>query len=242
MGDLTGAQFRVVADLALAYGDGSVRTTLQQNLVMRWVKQADLPALHQRLRAAGLGLPGANTISDVTSCPGAESCRLAVTQSRGLGRELSEFIDSRPDLAAAASDASIKISGCPNGCGQHHVAAIGFQGGLRRLEDGRVIPQYQLMVGGGVDGETAHFGRRSVKIPARRVTEALQRMLEWYRDERADGESADQFFRRASLDEIEATLADLCAIGSDTAEPEDFIDIGEDHAFTGETKDGECAA
>jgi sulfite reductase beta subunit-like hemoprotein len=242
MGDVTGAQFRVLADLALAYGDGSVRTNLQQNLVMRWVKQADVAALYQRLRAAGLGSAGADTIADVTSCPGAESCRLAVTQSRGLGRELSEFIESRPDLAEVASDASIKISGCPNGCGQHHVSTFGFQGGLRRLEDGRVIPQYQLMVGGGVDGESAHFGRRSVKIPARRMTEAMRRLLEWYRDGRAEGEGVQEFFKRVSLEEIEAKLADLGAISSETAQPEDYIDIGEDHAFTGETKDGECAA
>jgi sulfite reductase beta subunit-like hemoprotein len=242
MGDVTGAQFRVLADLALAYGDGSVRTNLQQNLVMRWVKQADVAALYQRLRAAGLGSAGADTIADVTSCPGAESCRLAVTQSRGLGRELSEFIESRPDLAEVASDASIKISGCPNGCGQHHVSTFGFQGGLRRLEDGRVIPQYQLMVGGGVDGESAHFGRRSVKIPARRMTEAMRRLLEWYRDGRAESEGVQEFFKRVSLEEIEAKLADLGAISSETAQPEDYIDIGEDHAFTGETKDGECAA
>ena len=130
MGDVTGAQFRVLADLALAYGDGSVRATLQQNLVMRWVRHTNLAGLYQRLRAAGLGRAGADTIADVTSCPGAESCRLAVTQSRGLGRELSEFIDSRPDLAEAASDASIKISGCPNGCGQHHVADVRLSGRL----------------------------------------------------------------------------------------------------------------
>ena len=242
MGDLTGAQFRVLADLALAYGDGSVRATLQQNLVMRWVRHTNLAGLYQRLRAAGLGRAGADTIADVTSCPGAESCRLAVTQSRGLGRELSEFIDSRPDLAAVAADASIKISGCPNGCGQHHVATLGFQGGLRRLEDGRVIPQYQLMIGGGVDGEAAHFGRRSVKIPARRMTEALRRLLEWYRDQRADGETVEQFFRHIRLEEIETVLGDLCVISSATALPKDYVDIGDDHAFTGETKEGECAA
>ena len=242
MGDLTGAQFRLLADLALAYGDGSVRTTAQQNVLMRWVKSEDVPGLYQRLVAAGLGRPGANTIVDVTSCPGAESCRIAVTQSRGLGRELSEFLESRPDLAKIASDASIKISGCPNGCGQHHVAALGFQGGLRRLEDGSVIPQYQLMVGGYVDSETAHFGRRSVKIPARRLSQAVCRLLEWYRDRRKPGESAEQFFRRAGLVEVEALLADLCAISPRDAKPEDYIDIGEDHAFTGESKEGECAA
>jgi sulfite reductase beta subunit-like hemoprotein len=242
MGDLTGPQFRVLADLALAYGDGSVRTTQQQNVMLRWVRREDLLELYRRLRAGGLGRGGADTIADVTACPGAESCRLAVTQSRGLGRELTRFLESRPDLVALASDASVKISGCPNGCGQHHVATFGFQGGMRRLSGNAVIPQYQLMVGGLVDNEAARFGRRSVKIPARRVTQALERLLEWYRDNRSSQETVTQFFARADLKEIEALLIDLCAISTVEACAEDYIDIGEDHAFTGETKEGECAA
>jgi sulfite reductase beta subunit-like hemoprotein len=242
MGDLTGPQFRVLADLALAYGDGSVRATQEQNVMLHWVRREELPELYRRLAAMGLGRGGAGTIADVTSCPGAESCRLAVTQSRGLGRELTLFLQSRPDLAALASDASIKISGCPNGCAQHHVATFGFQGGMRRLPGKGVIPQYQLMVGGRVEGEAAHFGHRSSKIPARRVTQALERLLEWYRDHRHHQETASHFFARAHLKDIEALLADLCTISAADALPEDYIDIGEDHAFTGETKDGECAA
>jgi sulfite reductase beta subunit-like hemoprotein len=242
MGDLTAPQLRVLADLALAYGDGSVRTTQQQNAMLRWVRREDLPELYKRLRAAGLGRAGAGTIADVTSCPGAESCRLAVTQSRGLGRELAQFLESRPDLVALASDAAIKISGCPNGCGQHHVATIGFQGGMRRLNAERVIPQYQLMVGGLVDSEAVHFGRRSVKIPARRVRQALDRLLEWYRGNYRGQETATQFFARADLNKIEALLADLCSISAADARPEDYVDIGEDHAFTGETKEGECTS
>jgi sulfite reductase (NADPH) hemoprotein beta-component len=242
MGDLTGPQFRLLAELALAYGDGSVRTTQEQNVMLRWIRREELPELYRRFRAMGLGRSGAGTIADVTSCPGAESCRLAVTQSRGLGRELTRFLQSRPDLVALASDASIKISGCPNGCAQHHVATLGFQGGMRRLSGKAVIPQYQLMVGGLVDSEAAHFGRRSSKIPARRVTQALERLLEWYRDNRRDRETASQFFAHADLNDIEALLADLCAISAADARSEDYIDIGEDHAFTGETKDGECAA
>ncbi|MGH7815493.1 MAG: nitrite/sulfite reductase [Candidatus Binataceae bacterium] len=242
MGDLTGPQFRIVADLARAYGDGSVRTTARQNLLMRWVARDDVPELYRRLRAAGLGPAGAETIADVTSCPGAESCRLAVTQSRGLGRELSEFFEARPELAAIAPDAAIRISGCPNGCSQHHISTFGFQGGLHRLEGSRLIPQYQLFLGGEVTSEQSIFGRRSVKLPARRVPEAMERLLYWYRDNRTDGESAPRFFQRADLKEIEALLADLSGIAPETARPEDFIDIGEDHAFHPETKEGECAA
>ncbi|HVN64945.1 MAG TPA: hypothetical protein VMT58_09930, partial [Candidatus Binataceae bacterium] len=242
MGDLTGNQFRIVADLARSYGDGSVRTTTRQNLLMRWVSRDDVPELYRRLRAAGLGPAGAETIADVTSCPGAESCRLAVTQSRGLGRELSEYFEAHPELAAIAPEAAIKISGCPNGCAQHHVSTFGFQGGLHRLEGNRLIPQYQLFLGGEVTTEKSIFGRRSVKLPARRVTEAMERLLGWYRDKRAGGENATHFFQRADLAEVQKLLADLAEVAPETIKPEDLIDIGEDHAFNPETKEGECAA
>ena len=241
MGDLTGAQFRLLADLTLAYSDGTVRTTPNQNLVLRWVRNEDLRDLYSRLRAAGLGLPDADTIADVASCPGAESCNLAVTQSRGLGRELRQLFQEHPELKEIAPEASIKISGCPNGCGQHHVSTLGFQGGLRRMGDS-VLPIYQLLVGGDIDEKGAAFGRRSVKLPARRVGNALERLLVWYKETRAAGEDARAFFRRADLKEIETLLADLCEITLETARPADFIDIGDDIAFSGETKEGECAA
>ena len=146
LGDVTRAQLRVLADLARAYGDGTVRTTLDQDLLFRWVRDRLVPELYRHLAAAGLGRAGAGTIADVTSCPGAEACRLAVTQSRGLGRLLGDHLRERPDLVAAAGDLSIKISGCPNGCGQHHIAGLGFQGSVRKargpgraavLRDGR---------------------------------------------------------------------------------------------------------
>jgi sulfite reductase (NADPH) hemoprotein beta-component len=117
LGDFTGQQMRVLADLAGVYGDGLVRVTQEQDLLFRWVRNEDVEALFRRLAATGLALPDAGTIADVTSCPGAESCKLAVTQSRGLGDLLGSFLRSRPDLVAAATDLQIKISGCPNGCG-----------------------------------------------------------------------------------------------------------------------------
>src|SRR5262249_17877714 len=128
LGDLTSEQLRVIGDLARAYGDGTVRVTPEQDLMLRWVNINHLRQLHRRIAAAGLGLADAGTVADVTSCPGAESCKLAVTQSRGLGRLLESHLRERPELVAAADGARIKISGCPNGCGQHHIATIGFQG------------------------------------------------------------------------------------------------------------------
>jgi sulfite reductase (NADPH) hemoprotein beta-component len=180
LGDVTAAQLRALAALARAYGDGEVRLTREQGVVLRWVREGDLPALFARLAAAGLGADGAGTAADVTSCPGAETCKLAVTQSRGLGRLLAAHVRAHPALAAAASGLDVKISGCPNGCGQHHVSAIGFQGSARKV-GGRAVPQYFVLLGGGLGPDGARFGRLAAKIPARRVPAALERLVALWR-------------------------------------------------------------
>jgi len=241
LGDLTSAQLRVLKDLAGSYADGTVRTTHEQNLLFRWVPEGAVPELHRQLAAAGLGRPLAGTIADPVSCPGAEACRLAVTQSRGLARLLEEHVAARPELAEAASGLGIKISGCPNGCGQHHVAGVGFQGSVRRLA-GRAVPQYFVMVGGGVTDGAAHFARLAAKIPARRAGEALERLIELYRREAEAGETAKQFFRRVELARVRAALAELEALTAEAARPEDFVDIGEEAAFEVATQEGECSA
>jgi sulfite reductase (NADPH) hemoprotein beta-component len=241
MGDLTGAQFRILADLAVAFGSGEVRTTTAQDVLFRWVREEDVPALHRALAAAGLGRADAATIADVTSCPGAESCKLAVTQSRGLGRELTELFEERPDLVALAPDATIKISGCPNGCGQHHVAGLGFQGSVRRLGD-RVVPQYFVMIGGEVDEAGAVFGRLAAKIPARRVAEATERLLELYRTERRADETATAFVRRLAVGRVKSLLADLETLEEADARPADYVDLGDASEFRMEVLEGECSA
>jgi len=241
LGDMTSAQMRVLGDLAKAYGDGTVRVTMDQNLVFRWVKSADVRALYARLAAAGLGLADAGSVADVASCPGAESCRLAVTQSRGLGRLLEDHLRGRPDLIAAADGARIKISGCPNGCGQHHIATIGFQGSVRRI-GGRPVPQYFVMVGGGTEHGGASFGRLAAKIPARRIPDVVDRLIEMYGREKNEGESATAFFGRVSVERVRLTLADLERMTAADAVPEDFIDLAESAEFAPEVMDGECSA
>jgi sulfite reductase (NADPH) hemoprotein beta-component len=241
LGDITAAQLRTVAQLSRRFGDGSVRLTADQNLLLRWVPQERLPELHRRLAAAGLGRAGASTIADVTSCPGAESCRLAVTQSRGLGRELAGLLEARPELMAQAESASLKISGCPNGCGQHHVATIGFQGSVRKV-GGNAVPQYFVMLGGRADSDNATFARLAAKIPARRVAAALERLLDLYRAEKIDGETAGAFFQRVPVPRVKALLADLEALTPETVQPEDHVDLGESAAFVPEVMEGECAS
>ncbi len=241
LGDLTSEQMRVLGELSRAYSDGTVRVTVDQNLVLRWVPIGDLRELHRRLAAASLGLAEAETIADVNSCPGAESCRLAVTQSRGLGRLLSDMLRQRPDLVARADGAQVKISGCPNGCGQHHIATIGFQGSVRRV-GGRPVPQYFVMVGGGTTDVGASFARTAAKIPARRIPEALERLIHFYDTEKAEGESAPSFFQRIDIPRVTALLNDLQQITPEQTTPEDFIDLAETGEYAPEVMEGECSA
>ena len=241
LGDLSSEQMRVVAELAEAYGDGSVRVTVDQDLVLRWVPIGELRELHRRLAAASLGLAEASTIADVTSCPGAESCRLAVTQSRGLGRLLEDYLRARPDLIAAADGAHIKISGCPNGCGQHHIATIGFQGSVRRV-GGKAVPQYFVMVGGATTERGASFGRTAAKIPVRRIAQAIERLIALYQREKRADESAAAFFQRYDLARITAELDDLQQFTQADATPIDFVDLAETAEFAPEVMDGECSA
>ena len=241
LGDLTSAQLRVLAVLAASYSDGTLRTTHDQNLLLRWVPERAVADLHRQLAAAGLGEPQAGSIADPVSCPGAEACRLAVTQSRGLARLIHERVASRPGLADDAADLDIKISGCPNGCGQHHIAGIGFQGSVRKLE-GRAVPQYFVMVGGGVTDGQAHFARIAAKVPARRSGEALERLVDLYRSEKQEGESAKAFFRRVEVARVKLLLADLEKLDARDATPADYQDLGEDAAFEVGTLEGECSA
>jgi sulfite reductase beta subunit-like hemoprotein len=241
LGDLTSPQLRVLGQLATAFSDGTVRITSDQNVVLRWVPEPALRSLYDRLAAAGLSRAGASTVADVTSCPGAESCKLAVTQSRGLGRLLSDTLDSRPDLVSALPGLDIKISGCPNGCGQHHIAGIGFQGSLRKV-GGRPAPHYFVMIGGGASDEVTTFGRHVATVPARRSVVALERLVQLYRDEGAPAESPLMFFRRVEVPRVKALLADLEKLAPEAASEIDFIDLAEDHAFNPEVMDGECSA
>lgn len=240
MGDLTGAQFRVIADLAGAYGDGTVRVTATQNIVLRWVRRADLRELYDCLAAARMGLPDAESIADVTSCPGAESCKLAVTQSRGLADAIGRHLRATPELIEMARELDIKVSGCPNGCGQHHIATIGFQGSLRKV-NGKAAPQYFVQVGGGVDLERTTFGRLAAKIPAHRVPVALERLVRLYGTERRADETPVDFFRRLEIARVKSLLADLEAMDASTATEADFIDFAETTPFRPEATEGECA-
>ena len=240
LGDLSATQLRGLAQIAREMSaEEQVRTTAEQNLVIRFIARDALPALHTRLVSLGLAVPGPRTISDVTSCPGAMSCKLAVTQSRGLADLLSRHLQRLPELAALAESLAIKVSGCPNGCGQHYVAGIGFQGSVRKVA-GRPVPQYHVFLGGKFDGSS--FGRLAAKIPARRAPQLLERLIELYASEKQSGESPQDFFARVPLARVQPLLADLAEMSESEATPDDFIDLGEKQSFEVVLQEGECAA
>jgi sulfite reductase beta subunit-like hemoprotein len=243
LGDMTSGQMRVLADLAEAYGDGTMRLTIEQNVLFKWVKKESLRPFYDRIEAAGLGASEVNTLGDVVSCPGAESCRLAVTQSRGLGRELTEYLSTRVDLVAMvpAGKGSIKISGCPNGCGQHHIASIGFQGSVRKV-GGKAVPQYFVLVGGGcADNGTAHFGKVVSKVPVHRMNDVIERLVKMYDEQHQPDEDLGAFFRRVPPAQATEALKDLALLLPNEITEQDYIDLGETGAFNPEVMDGECA-
>jgi sulfite reductase (NADPH) hemoprotein beta-component len=239
-GDLTAAQLDVLADLVVAYGDGTARFTSAGSVQLRWIADADVPALFERLAAAGLGRDGAGTAGDVLACPGSEACRMAVTHTRGVARLIEERVRAFGG-AAGSTPLSVRVSGCPNGCSQHHVAAIGLQGSARKVGS-RAAPQYFVLVGGGVSVGGATFGRLAGKIPARRVPAAVERLVALYLAERASpSETANAYVARAA-DRAGAVLADLKELRPNDAVHEDFVEPGLDVPFAPETQDGECAA
>ncbi|HSN29035.1 MAG TPA: nitrite/sulfite reductase, partial [Kofleriaceae bacterium] len=235
LGDISSSQLRSLATIAQQYGEGEVRLTNEQNIVLRWVPDARLPSLHRELARIGLAKAGANTLADVTSCPGATSCKLAVTSSKGLAGVLTGLLDRRPELGRVKG-LDIKISGCPHGCGQHYIAGIGFQGGMRKLA-GRPAPQYLVYVGGGITPDRAEFGRLVTKIPARKVEAALERLIDYYV---ANGGTSHAFWATVDLAALRTLLDDLTEI--ETPTEDDFIDIGQAAAFEVVQGEGECSA
>jgi sulfite reductase beta subunit-like hemoprotein len=187
---------------------------------------------------AGLARVDVHTAKDVTSCPGAESCNLAVTASRRLGGAIGERLEGADvQHLAALQDTVIKISGCPNSCGQHHIADIGFHGGAKK-ESGSTYPVYQLHLGGGVDERGARFGRQVVKVFAHRAPEAVVLLLRLYESDRLEGETSAAFYQRVDAKRVLEVLAPVLVPPT----RDDLVDIGETTGFQVETGEGECAA
>jgi sulfite reductase (NADPH) hemoprotein beta-component len=238
-GDVRAGQLEALAHLAEAYGDGAVRFGSGGRVLLRWIREADAPPLFARLAAAGLGRDGARSAADVVACPGSEVCRLAVTRTREVSRLVEAGVRAHLGAAALAAPLAVHVSGCPNGCSQHHLAAIGLQGSVRRV-GGRPAPQFFVLVGGHA-AAGAEFGRLAGKVPVRRIPQAVTALVDLYLRERSNGEAAGPFFSR-SLGRAREVLAPLEELRPEDARPEDFVEPGTNQPFQPETQAGECAA
>lgn len=208
LGDITGEQIRRVAELARAFGNGEARTTNTQNIVLRWVPEGKLVALHRALGLAGLAEPDAGSITDVVACPGADYCSLAITKSMGVGAQIRDHLVPRgtraeaDDLVRAIGPFEIKISGCPNSCGQHHVADVGMTGLLVKDKDGVEKPYYSLRVGGGCGPDARIGDRLDGRVPEQETPKVIAAIARFFVEERGAGESFREFVARKGAQEI----------------------------------------
>ena len=242
LGDITSWQMRQLADIAREYVSDNVRTTVEQNIVLRWVPDADLPALYSALKAVGLGDAGAGTIVDITACPGTDTCKLGIASSRGLAAELRQRLAVRnATMPDAVKDLKIKISGCFNSCGQHHVADIGFFGNSRRSGNHKV-PHFQVVLGGQWDENAGSFGLAMTAVPAKSVPEVLDALTDRYVAERERGETFQSWVRRLGRKEVRAMFQRWTKLPTYEEKPDLFLDWGDSRSYSiGDIGVGECA-
>jgi sulfite reductase beta subunit-like hemoprotein len=241
-GDLTPEQFRGLAQIMRSYSGGYARTTVQQNFVLRWVREECVYDLWKALSGLGLGDAGSREINDVVACPGTDSCKLGITSSMGLNEAVQERIESMNITDELTRKLNIKISGCPNGCGQHHVASIGFTGASIKVGE-HTIPAYIPIIGGVFEGGDVEFGTRlKLRLPSKRVPDAIERWIVQYEANRNDGEEWNDYLARVGTGELEARVKDLSMpvdFGLETMNQ--FIDWNRDVPFEVIRGEGECA-
>jgi len=238
LGDLTAPQLRGLAELVRTTG-AQVRVTNRQNLVLRDLTEEQLPGVWEALAALGLSEPGAELARDVVACPGADTCNLAVTQSRGLADEIGRALEDAG--LGEVGGVRINISGCTNSCGQHHVADIGFYG-LERRAHGRSAPGYQMLLGGRIGELAVEFGERAAKVPARRAAEAVVHVVGRFAAEREPGESFRAWLDRSGgAAGVGTALRDLDTFPHPDENPDFYVDFGETGPYTKAVGTSECA-
>src|SRR5215210_4733090 len=260
-GDITASQLRTLASAIRDYSVEAVaRNTPQQNFALRYVRETDLLNLYEKLASAGLANPGALTIASAVGCSGTTSCNLAITNSHRLAKEVQrKFLELGLDIDDSLRDATIKISGCPNSCGQHEIATIGFFGGATRMNN-TMTPTYTMLFGGSA-GEAGELGKAVMRVPAKRVIDTTLKIIELYKKERgaattgddSDDETLHQWIIRLvkgqgcgsikNIEDMKAALGQVIQLPpSPQQNPDDYRDYGSDSYFTAKTARGECAA
>ena len=242
LGDIQADQFHDLADMSRRYAGGRARITHQQNLAFRWVPENALYEVWEELNRIGLGDSGAHEITDVVACPGTDSCKLGITSSMGLGRAVTRALFEMNIDDPLIKQMHVKMSGCPNGCGQHHIADIGFHGAAAKAPGGQV-PAYELFLGGSYDDADARLALRvKTKIPAKRAPEALGTVLAFYREQRNEGEPFKDFAARLGPEAFEPVLAEFKEMPDLSRETiEAYMDWDKTVKYKLERGEGECA-
>ena len=239
MGDITVEQMLFVADLAERYSNYNLRTTINQNLVIRWIPSDLAQQLYEDLASQGLADPGAELVEDIIACPGTDTCGLGITSSKGLARALAEVFPAGrvPDDLAGVD---VKISGCHNSCAQHHISTIGLHGVGKRLGE-HVAPHYELHLGGSVNG-TAKIGQMTVKLPAKAVPAAISHLIDVYRRDRQPNENLPKFIARMGKSKLKDELIPYTIVPSFEEDSTFYYDWeGEEEFILEDLGPGECA-
>jgi sulfite reductase beta subunit-like hemoprotein len=242
LGDITSDQLRALADVARKYTNETVRLTVEQNIVLRWVSEGDLAHLHKELQAARLAAPVAETIFDPVSCPGTDTCKLGISSSRGLAGELRmRLVENSVTQDDAVRNLRIKISGCFNSCGQHHLADLGFYG-VNRNKNGYATPHFQVVLGGQWNNNGGAYGLAIGAVPSKRIPEAVDRITRRFVAERQPAEGFQAFIRRIGKAECKKMLDDLGAMPPHDEDPSLYTDWHDPREYTlGDLGIGECA-
>ncbi|HLY49894.1 MAG TPA: nitrite/sulfite reductase [Solirubrobacteraceae bacterium] len=241
-GDLSVEQLRGLAEIMRKFTGGYARTTVHQNLVLRWVRNESVYEVWRALCELDLGAPGAEEVADVVSCPGTDSCKLGITSSMGLNQAIHERLQEMQIEDELTRRIHIKMSGCPNGCGQHHLASIGFYGASIKVGE-HTIPAYIPHVGGAYEGGEVVYGQRlKARLPAKRVPEAVERWIRFYESDRVQGEEFNAFAARVGAHEFESQVKDLTLpIEFNLENMSYFIDWTKAAPFEVIRGEGECA-
>jgi sulfite reductase (ferredoxin) len=242
LGDITSRQMFQLIDIARKYVGDNVRTTVEQNIVLRWVADVDLPALYQELVAIGLGDAGAGTIVDITACPGTDTCKLGIASSRGLAGELRRRLAAKnATLPDAVKELKIKISGCFNSCGQHHVADIGFFGNSRRAGNYKV-PHFQVVLGGQWTENAGSYGLAIGAVPSKNIPDLLDSLTNRYVESRERGETFQSWVTRLGRKEMKAIIDPFTDMPDYEENPLFFRDWGDSRTYSiDDIGVGECA-
>ncbi len=241
LGDLTHDEARAISKIASDYAAGILVCTVFQNLMIPWVKPEAFGPIYSALKKIGLHKAGTEELKDMTSCPGSETCNLGITHSRGLINKLTEDVDNQTTDSTDLDHITIKASGCPNSCGQHHIASIGFAGSAKKV-NGILAPHYEMMMGGRITEDGAVFGTNVIKLPAKNAANAVRRSVDAYKKDKQGDESFVQFFDRVGKAYFSNLLIDLKELPDIQSSPQSYIDFHATKAFSLDDRgQGECA-